>query len=649
MLKATLAVLPAYYTSGVLSGASEVSTGAVSRDAGRQPVLAAFEATCVRLLPGSPFYDRQELHRKKTLASYEPDRLLFPYRALAKLPQADGVNGGYAGWDSGFLRGHMTGHYLSAASRMSAASGDNVFRDRVNYMVGELAKCQEALNLDGYLAGFSTGAFDQLEGKPGAKAGGVVVPYYTVHKIMSGLLDAYRQLGNRQALDVATKLGTYFANRLAGLTATQIEKIFRTDGSRNPQNEFGSMSDAMIELYKATQDPKYRQTARLFNRPWFMDPLVKGEDRLSGLHANTHIAQAVGMVSCANVEGDPDEWKASENFWRIVVLEHSFVNGGNSFKEWFDKPGIEVGPSIDGNASLPATTCETCNTHNMLKLTARLFERKPTTEYSDYYERALYNHILASVAPDTGEMTYFMPLHGGFRTYLNGTFCCSGSGLENTPRYNEGIYYHQDDSLWVNLYIPSELDWQEAGMVIRQEHDITKGEPARFTIIKAGAKAVELKFRIPSWISKPASLIVNGKVEEAAGEASTFVSLKRQWIAGDAITLALPAALRIEKSKDNPEMLSVFYGPVLLAGALGRDNMMPNDFADKDAYLKLPMVPVPDVVNSSSNPADWLQPITGDPLAFKMISGGPANGITFRPVFEVHHERYSVYWRLRQD
>ena len=206
---------------------------------------------------------------------------------------------------------------------------------------------------------------------------------------------------------------------------------------------------------------------QLFNRSWFVGPLAKGEDRLAGLHGNTHIAQAVGLAHCANLTGDADEMKASENFWKLVTREHSFVNGGNTFHEWFGKTDVEVGPSIDGNKELPPTTEESCNTHNMLKLTARLFEREPRAEYADYFERALYNHLLATVAPDSGAVTYFMPLRGNFRTYLNGTFCCTGTGIENTPRYNEGIYFHKDVTLWVNLYIPSELTWQDIGMVLR--------------------------------------------------------------------------------------------------------------------------------------------------------------------------------------
>jgi DUF1680 family protein len=529
---------------------------------------------------------------------------------------------------------------------MWAATGDTNFRDRVNYIVGELAKCQEALKLDGYLAAFSTGAFDTLEDKPG-NANGIVVPYYTIHKIMSGLLDAHKYVGNAQALQVAEKMAVYFEKRLSALDQAQIERMFRTDGSRNPQNEFGGMSDVLTELYKTTGNVRYLKMARIFNRPWFVDPLARGEDHLGGIHANTHIAQAIGIANTGTADGDPITRKASENFWRFVTHNHSFVNGGNSFKEWFDKPGVEVGKSIDENAELPATTCETCNTHNMLRLTARLFEREPAVEYADYYERALYNHVLASVAPDTGEMTYFMPLRGRFRTYMDGTFCCTGTGIENTPRYNEGIYFHQKHALWINLYIPSELTWRETGMVLRQEGDVTKGEPVRITIVNPGKAVLSLHLRVPHWIAKPATLAINGRVEEPAGKASSYISLKRAWESGDVITLALPAALRLEKAKDDASMIALFYGPLLLAGELGREEM-PSDFADKDAHIKTPPAVMPDIETASANANDWLQPVQGEALTFKLGNVGAANGITFRPIYQIHHQRYSVYWRVRQ-
>ena len=639
MLKATLAALPAHCAADDLA---PPMARIVPVDAAH-----AFLANRVRLLPGSPFYARQELHRKGVLASYDPDKLLYHYRALAKLPQKEGIESGYDGWDSEFIRGHMTGHYLSAASRMAAATGSLLFRDRVNYLVGELATCQGTLNQDGYLAAFSTAAFDQLEGKPGADSGGIGVPYYTIQKLMSGLLDAYTYIGNKQALDVATRMADYFGKRLAALNAAQIDKMFRTDGSRNPQNEFGAMSDVLAELFKIDKNPRHLATARMFNRAWFVGPLAEGDDKLGGLHANTHIAQAVGLANCANVDGNAVDLKASENFWRLVVHRHSFANGGTSFKEWFDKPGVEAGPSIDDQKVLPPTTAETCNTHNMLKLTARLFERNRRADLADYYERALYNHVLASVAPDSGAVTYFTPFHGDFRTYLNGSFCCTGTGIENTPRYNEGIYFHKDDSLWVNLYIPSELNWRETGMVLRQQGDIMGGDPVRLTVVKPGAHAVTLNLRIPAWVARPVTVSINGKPQGVDAKPSSYVALRRHWKAGDVIDLTLPKGLRLEQARDDASMVSIFHGPVLLAGELGKDNMPATDVGDKDAFLKIAAAPVPDIAGTSGNPADWLAPLPGDPSAFRIQDAGPASGIVLRPLFDLHHQRYSVYWRVR--
>lgn len=610
--------------------------------------IAAVDARQVRLLPGSPFYDRQQLHRTGYLASWDPDRLLFHYRALAKLPQKEGVTGGYGGWDSGFIRGHMLGHYLSGASRMAVATGDDAYRGKVNYLVTELGKCQEALGLGGYLAAFSTGAFDQLEGVRGANGGGVVVPYYTIQKILSGLIDANHYLGNTEALDIAVKMAGYFDKRLAGLTPQQLERIFRTDVGRNPQNEFGAMSDALADLHKATGDRKHLETARLFNREWFIGPLARGEDKLANLHGNTHIAQALGIAHCANLEKGAEELQASEHFWRLLTHEHAFVNGGNTFKEWLDRPNVEVGKSIDGQAELPPTTAETCNTHNMLRLTARLFERSPDVKYANYYERALYNHILASIAPDTGLVTYFTPMRGQFRTYLNGTFCCVGSGIENTARFNEAIYFQQERNLWVNLYIPSELDWKQAGMKLRQEGDITREQPVTFTVLTAGNQPATLKLRLPGWLSKPATVAINGKVEANAGVAGAYVSLERTWQAGDVVTITLPPSLRLETAKDDASMVAVFFGPLLLAGELGRENM-PRDVGDKDAYLRLPPAAVPEIANASLNPADWLKAVPGEKAAFVTHDAGAADGIQFRPLHEVHHQRYSVYWKIRKD
>ena len=626
-------------TSGKGGSAGSSGTGGTSASGPVQMV----DAMHVRLLSGSPFYDRQELHRKGALASLDTDKLLYEYRNFAKVPQANGVTGGYAGWDTGFLRGHMLGHYLSAASRMAAATGDTSFNTKVSYVVGELAKCQTALG-SGYLAAFPTAVFDWVEGKSGADNGGIVVPYYIVHKTMAGLLDANHYLGNQQALTVVTKMADYFQGRLAALPAATIEKTFRTDGSGNPQNEFGAMSDVLAQLSAVTGQSKYLDTAKIFNRSWFITPLAAGQDNLSGLHGNCHIAQALGIAQTANLSGDTASLAASESFWKLLTGKHAFVIGGDSFHEWLDKAGVEAGASIDGQKVLPPTTAETCNTHNMLKLTSVLFERGPRIDYAEYYERALYNHILASVAPDTGNVVYFTPLYGNFRTYVNGTFCDNGTGIENTPRYNEGIYFQQGSSLWINLYIPNELTWDATGLTLQQKGNAAAGEQVSITITKGGdTTQATLNLRVPSWVSGAATVAVNGTAQPPSPGASTYVALSRAWKVGDVVTLTLPAALRLEHAQDVSSMVAVLFGPVLLAGELGSANM-PNDFADKDAYLSTASVTVPTITNSSTNPADWLTPITGTPMAYKAQNAGSATGTTFRPLYDLHHQRYSVYW-----
>jgi DUF1680 family protein len=632
-------------TGAFLATPLVASEGNTSADVeATRSLLQPVSMSAIRLSPGSVFHARQELHRRGYLAHFDPDRLLFHYRALAGLPQAAGIGAGYKGWESGFLRGHMAGHYLSAASRFGVATGDSSFRKRVEYMVGELSDCQEALGAEGYLAAFPATVFDWVEGKS-VDNGGIIVPYYTAHKLMAGLLDAHVLLAVPRALPAVTKMADYLARRCAALSAQQLEQVFRTDGVRNPQNEFGAMSDVLAQLFEVTGEPRHLQAAQVFNREWFVEPLARGEDRLAGLHANSHIAQAIGVARCANLTGDSRQSMAAENFWRLVARDHSFVNGGNSFKEWFDRPGVETGPSIDERKTLPATTAESCNTHNMLKLSAALFARRPDPGYGDYHERALYNHLLATVAPDSGAMTYFMPMRGHFRTFLDGTFCCVGTGIENPPRYGEGIYFQRGRDLWLNQYIPSELAG-DSRWALRQEGDVTRGIPLRITIAKAPRGKSTLSLRIPGWIARPAILEVNGKVIDKAISGSKFFPISRRWRPGDVVLLTLPASLRLERAKDDASLVSIFHGPVLLAGELGSENM-PADFADKDANLKVAPVDVPDIVSASGDPANWLEAMPGTSLAFKAHGAGAATGIVFRPVYEVQHQRFSVYWRLR--
>ena len=607
------------------------------------PATVMLDASHVRLLDG-PFKQRQELHRTGRLGALEVDRLLFPYRAAAGLPQAPEVNGGYGGWDDGFIRGHMAGHYLSAAARMFAATGDASFRDKANALVDGLAECQQKLG-SGHLAAFPEEVLASFE-TSGKGSHGILVPYYTIHKVMAGLIDAHHYLGNAKALRMAETMANCYAKRMAALAPEQVEKLLRTDQQRNPLTEFGGMADCLTELAQASGHDRHLKLARVFIRDGFAGPLAAGEDRLENLHANTHVAQAVGIANYANFTGDAQTSTASENFWNLVTQTRSFAIGGNSFKEWFDKANVEAGPSIYDGRILPYNTAETCNTHNMLKLTRRLIERETQAEkraaYGDFFERALYNHILSSIDPISGRVTYFHPLHGDFKTYLKGCECCDGSGIENTARYGEGIYFSGGQSLFVNLYIPSVVHWKEKGLVIRQEGNVPWQDTVTFSIVRAdSAVAASLDLRVPRWLSGGAVLEMAGESpREITGEP--VVSVTRTWKTGDRFTLRLPAALRMHRAKDVPEMVSMTYGPLVLAARLGKDGM-PDDINDKDIAAKLPRPEVPAIAGAAEDPAQWLRLTDASSLTFEARDCGPASGLKFQPVHEIHHERLAVY------
>jgi DUF1680 family protein len=612
------------------------------------PVLPAFyqelpaqsgpvmlDASSVRLLDG-PFKERQELHRRGHVGSLEVDRLLFPYRSTAGIRQPEGVSSGYGGWDAGFIRGHMAGHYLSAASRMFAATGDVTFRDKAEALIKGLDECQEKLG-SGHLAAFPESVIAGFETSQKGSHG-IFVPYYTIHKVMAGLIDAHHYLGSAKALQMAERMADCYAARMNALTEQQIENLLRTDRQRNPLTEFGGMSDSLTELAAATGHDRHLKLARIFIRDWFMEPLVNGEDHLTGLHANTHVAQAMGVARYAASTGDHKAAAAARNFWSLVTGTRSFVIGGNSFKEWFDKPNVEAGPSINDAKVLPYNTAETCNTHNMLKLTARLFERDPQPRYAAFFERALYNDILSSIAPDTGRVIYFHPLHGDFKTYLKGCECCEGTGIENTARYGEGIYFQSPEKLHVNLYIPSLVHWKEKGLVIRQEGSVPWQDTVRFTIERADhpvKAAIEL--RVPDWL---ASLPRIDGIETTPRNGA--IELNREWKTGDRFSIKLPPGLTMTRAKDDSEMISLAYGPLVLAARLGKEGM-PSDLNDKDIARNIPRPEVPAILNTGADPASWLHLADRPSLTFKAQDCGPASGLTFQPVCDVHHERFAVY------
>jgi DUF1680 family protein len=625
-----------------------VSLGLVPARAA-EPQAQAFPPGRVRLLDG-PFKRIQELHRTGLVGQLEPDRLLFPFRKNAGLPQPAGVSGGYGGWDDQFITGHYGGHYLSAAARLYAATGDATFRDKVNAMVKGLAECQDRLG-GSYLAAFPASQFDRLETTPRASS----VEYYTVHKILAGLVDAAELCDNAQALAMAGKLADYFAARIAKLTPERIEALFRTDYTGNPTNEYGGMAAALTDLYQVARrhgDPaaaRHLALAKVFNREWLIAPLVAGENRLDGLHGNTHIAQMGGVARHALATGDEREGKAAAEFWRQVVERHSFANGSNTFHEKLRAPGIEVAGT--GVAALSPLTAESCNTHNMLKLTGMLFEREPAAAYADYYENALYNHILATIAPDHGLVMYHLSMRpGDFRVHIHEPFCCLGTGIETAARFGDAIYFHHGNQLWVNLYIPSALAWTEQGIQLKLDTRYPEEGRIQLALTTAKPVAAALHLRVPGWLDGSPQVAVNGAAQPVAAKPGSFLTLNRVWRDGDIITLHLPLALRVRPSRDDPAMVSFFYGPVILAGELGREGMPASDVGGHLDHSTAPAWPVPVLVSATPQQAvGLLTPVAGEPLRFQARLTYPADRreaiVRLAPFHQVHHQRFALYWK----
>jgi DUF1680 family protein len=529
------------------------------------------------------------------------------------------------------------GHYLSALSLMYASTGDERFKQRVDYLVGELAKCQSnspaAGFHAGYLSAFPESFIERVEqGKP------VWAPWYTLHKIMAGLLDANHQCGNAQALVVLTNMANWVKFRVDGIPRGQMQKSL--------DMEQGGMNEVLANLFGATGDTNYLALSAAFNHAKILDQLALGEDKLNGLHANTQIPKLIGATREYEFTGDANFLKMACTFWSSVALERSYVIGGDSDHEHFF-------PTNQFDTHLDADTCETCNTYNMLKLTRELFALEPDPAKMDFYERGLYNHILASQDPETGMFVYLMSLKPGhFKTYStpeDSFWCCVGTGMENHSKYGDTIYFHNADSLYVNLFIASELTWPEKSLSIQQRTGFPEDNTTALKIKTAKPAAFSLKIRHPAWATGDLKISINGKRQKTGSAPGSYVTLQREWHDGDVVNVELPMKLRMEFLPDNTNEVAVLYGPIVLAGVLGT-NLMPSPFATTQTeFDHVPDPGVPMLAASTNDLLNHIKPITGRPLTFQTSGIGRPVDVTMIPFYEMHHQRYSVYWRLITD
>jgi DUF1680 family protein len=592
-----------------------------------------FPLTDVRLREG-PFLDAMR-RDQAYLLQLDLDRLLHTFRINAGLPSSARPLGGWEAPDVE-LRGHTLGHFLTANALMYAATGDARFKARAGQVVAELAVIQQALAKRfnaGYLSAFPEEFFDRVERRQRVWA-----PYYTLHKIMAGLLEVHLLCGNAQALDLLVRKAGWVRLRLDRLSDAQRQAMLET--------EFGGMNEVLADLYAVTGDPEHLRLARLFDHRAVFDPLARGEDALDGLHANTQIPKAIGAARAYELTGEARYRDIASFFWERVARHRSYVNGGHSDGEAFF-------PVANFRAHLGSSSSETCNTYNMLKLTRHLFQWAPSAELMDFYERGLVNHILASQDPATGGVIYYCPLKpGAFKTYSRpdaSFWCCVGTGLENHAKYADTIYFRDETSLYVNLFLASELSWKEKGLRVLQETRFPEEETSRLTFTAPAPVRLALKIRHPAWAQAGVTVDVNGRRAAASGRPGSYVTIEREWRDRDAVTVRLPMSLRLEPLPGDAKAVAMLYGPVVLAGDLGREGLTDAVRYGPSAPPVRRVAPVEVPALVAAEPARLLaavKPVAGQPLAFRTEGLGHPRDVTLIPFYKASDRRYTVYWRL---
>ena len=604
------------------------------------PALVAipFSLTNVTLLPSQ--FQTNMLVDKMYLLSLDPDRLLYTFRTNVNLSTSNAVP--YGGWEAPgdtLCLGHFLGHYLSACSMMYASTGDPLLKTRTDYLVRELAKCQAASPAagfnPGYLAAFPESYIDDLINE--SQNSYFSVPWYTLHKVMAGLLDTYQITGNNQALSVLTNMANWVQFRMDPLTASQIQSMLN-------YREYGGMNEVMANLYAITGNTNYLRIAADFDKQSLFVPLSQDQDVLDGLHANTQIPEIIGAAREYELTGSTNEHEIASFFWNRVANYRSFIIGLPGDNEFFF-------PTSTFALHLAPSTAETCNGYNMLKLTRHLFSWSPNAAYMDYYEEVLYNDILASQDSSQGMMTYFMSLKPGhFKTYStpgNSFWCCEGTGAENHSKYNDTIYFHGTNSLYVNLFIPSQLNWPDKGLTVTQNTAFPQSNTSTLTFQCSVPVPLPLEIRYPSWAQSGMSIAVNGTPQTITNAPGSYVAINRTWQNGDQVQIQLPMQLRTEPLPGNSNVVAILYGPILLAGALGTNGMPASDFAvNQGDYFGVADPLVPMLIGDTNGLLRNTLPVANPPLTFKTQSVAQPTDVTLVPFYQIQHQRYSIYWNL---
>lgn len=607
----------------LIMGAASLCAFAQTSDGKSRTTEKAFPFTLQEVtLKDSWITDREKLDTA-FLKTLDPERLLHNFRVTAGLPSEARPLEGWEAPGIG-LRGHFVGHYLSAVSAIVSRYDDRQLKHNLQYLIDELYKCQQAAG-NGYLSAFPEKDFDVLE----TRFTGVWAPYYTLHKLMQGLLDTYVRTGNTKAYDMLTDMASYVSRRMSALDRQTIERMMYTVQA-NPQNEAGGMNEVLYKLYGISHDPSHLALARLFDPEWFAGPVSRGEDILSGLHSNTHLALVNGFAQRYIVTGEEKYRQAAVRFWDILEKHHAYANGTSSGP----RPNATTRTSATaehwGNPDVLSNTlskeiAESCVSHNTQKLSATLFAWTADPLYAETYMNMFYNAVLPAQSATSGAFVYHLPL-GSPRNkkYLkaNDFACCSGSCTEAFAQLNSGIYYHDDSTLWVNLYIPSKVEWKKKNVQVEQQSRFPKDTTVSMRISVRKKTQFALKLLVPSWAGQT-EVYVNGE-QQPGTMPGRYAVVNRTWHDGDEVKLVFHYRFRLQPMPDNPDVFAVFYGPTMLA------------FEHNDEIIL------------KGNADEVLHHLSVESLSdglFRLENNGQTYRL--RPLFDIDKQTYGVYATIR--
>jgi uncharacterized protein len=598
-----------------------------------KPEVQPFALREVTLAEDGP-YAQSRAWSRAFMLRIAPERLLYNFRQTAGLTSTAVPLGGLERPDS-LLRGHWVGHYLSGCALLYGSTGDAEVKARGDAIVAGIAECQTKLAAGGYVSAFPETEFGRLE--MGQK---VWAPFYTLHKLMAGLLDMHEHAGNGQALDVAVKMAGWVDGWTAARSEDRMQDILN--------EEFGGIGESLYNLAAVTNDDRWARVGDRFHKKIFLRPLLERRDELRQLHANTHIPQVIAAARRYELTGDSRFRVIPEFFWETVVESRTFAPGGSGTMERWVTHANHLAWEMKSSSE----NQECCCAYNMMKLTRQMYGWKPQMRYVEYYERNLLNHRLGTIEPETGHTTYFLSMApAAWKTIgtEDQTFwCCNGTALEEFAKLQNSVYFRDADSLYVNLFVASELNWKERGVRLKQETLFPKEPRTRLTILAAPRTAAGEKWtihlRVPAW-TEEARVMLNGRPLDIAPRPGTYLDLTREWRVGDHVELEMPMRLTREVLGDDPSMQAFLYGPVVLAGQLPMGELSFRLLhGEEDPKVKEAPMAVPTLADKGDKLEEWIVPVEGQEMTFRTVGTG-GEQVMLKPLNE-SWQRFAVYFQV---